>query len=212
MDVITGLIKANMPCRIAFQVASRVDSRTILDGNGAETLLGQGDMLYLPPGVGKLTRAQGVYVSDEELFRVVDFCKSEASPQYHTDLLGPVIGGSGGKVDISSFDELFIQSGEAIIENQRGSVSLLQRKFGIGYGRASRIIDQLASVGLLGPFRDGKAREILLSIEEFHSKFGLGDGGDSWDDDDGDDGTMAGLRDDERERQQLDWGDDLDQD
>ncbi len=202
VDVITGLIKANMPCRIAFQVASRVDSRTILDGNGAETLLGQGDMLYLPPGVGKLTRAQGVYVSDEELFRVVDFTKAEAEPQYHSDLLGPVIGGGGGAVDISSFDELFMSSGVAIIENQRGSVSLLQRKFGIGYGRASRIIDQLASVGLLGPFRDGKAREILLTMEEFQSKFGNSDIGY----DDGD-GSMAGLRDDEMERDQAPWDD-----
>ncbi len=207
VDVITGLIKANMPCRIAFQVASRVDSRTILDQNGAETLLGQGDMLYLPPGVGKLTRAQGVFVSDDELFRVVDFTKAEAEPQYHSDLLGPVIGGGGGAVDVSKFDELFMQSGEAIIENQRGSVSLLQRKFGIGYGRASRIIDQLASVGLLGPFRDGKAREILLTMEEFRAKFG-GDANAPWDDDDEDDGSFAGLRDDEREPVHLDWGDD----
>ncbi|MDR1745327.1 MAG: DNA translocase FtsK [Planctomycetota bacterium] len=211
VDVITGLIKANMPCRIAFQVASRVDSRTILDGNGAETLLGQGDMLYLPPGVGKLTRAQGVFVSDEELFRVVDFVKSEAAPQYHEDLLGPVIGGGSGAVDVSKFDELFMQSGEAIIENQRGSVSLLQRKFGIGYGRASRIIDQLASVGLLGPFRDGKAREILLTVEEFRSKFGGASSGSDRDDDEDGDGDgeygMAGLRDDERERVQPDWED-----
>ncbi|MCD8351945.1 MAG: DNA translocase FtsK, partial [Planctomycetaceae bacterium] len=206
VDVITGLIKANMPCRIAFQVASRVDSRTILDQNGAETLLGQGDMLYLPPGVGKLTRAQGVFVSDEELFRVVDFTKAEAEPQYHTDLLGPVIGSGGGAVDVSKFDELFLQSGESIIENQRGSVSLLQRKFGIGYGRASRIIDQLASVGLLGPFRDGKAREILLTMEEFRGKFG-GDSTAPWDEDE-DDGSLAGLRDDEREPVHVDWGDD----
>ncbi len=211
VDVITGLIKANMPCRIAFQVASRVDSRTILDGNGAEDLLGAGDMLYLPPGVGKLTRAQGVFVSDEELFRVVDFTKAEAEPQYHSDLLGPVIGGGATEVDISEFDELFLQSGEAIIQNQRGSVSLLQRKFGIGYGRASRIIDQLASVGLLGPFRDGKAREILLNTEEFRSKFGgAGGGGSSWDDEDGD-GTVAGLRDDEREPAGAPWEDEDDE-
>ncbi len=209
VDVITGLIKANMPCRIAFQVASRVDSRTILDGNGAETLLGQGDMLYLPPGVGKLTRAQGVFVSDEELFRVVDFVKAEAEPQYHEDLTGPVIGGGGGAVDVSKFDELFLPSGEAIIENQRGSVSLLQRKFGIGYGRASRVIDQLASVGLLGPFRDGKSREILLTMEEFRAKFGGGAGADGYEDDDG--YGMAGLRDDEREREQPGWDDDGDE-
>ncbi|MDR3077727.1 MAG: DNA translocase FtsK, partial [Planctomycetota bacterium] len=199
VDVITGLIKANMPCRIAFQVACRVDSRTILDQNGAETLLGQGDMLYLPPGVGKLTRAQGVFVSDEELFRVVDFVKSEAAPRYHPDLLGPVIGSGPGAVDTSSFDELFLSSGEAIIESQRGSVSLLQRKFGIGYGRASRIIDQLSSVGLLGPFRDGKAREILLTLEEFRTKFGGGASGG------GEDSGLAGLRDDERGPEEDPW-------
>ncbi|MCC8116023.1 MAG: hypothetical protein LIP18_02535, partial [Planctomycetes bacterium] len=164
------------------------------------------DMLYLPPGVGKLTRAQGVFVSDEELFRVVKYTKSEAAPRYHPDLTGPVIGNSGGAVDISTFDELFMQSGEAIIESQRGSVSLLQRKFGIGYGRASRIIDQLESVGLLGPFRDGKAREILLTLEEFRSKFG-GSGRNADYDDDQDDGSLAGLRADERERDQLPWDD-----
>ncbi|MDR1611259.1 MAG: DNA translocase FtsK [Planctomycetota bacterium] len=207
VDVITGLIKANMPCRIAFQVSSRVDSRTILDGNGAEALLGRGDMLYLPPGVGKLTRAQGVYVSDEELFRVVDHAKAMAEPRYHNDLVGPVIGG-GGEVDIAGFDELFLQAGEAIIESQRGSVSLLQRKFGIGYGRASRIIDQLASAGLLGPFRDGKAREILLTLEEFDAKFrGAADAGISaasgWDDDE--EYERAGLRDDERDRVEEEW-------
>ena len=141
---------------------------------------------------------------------MVDFTKAEAEPQYHEDLLGPVIGGSSGAVDVSSFDELFIQSGEAIIENQRGSVSLLQRKFGIGYGRASRIIDQLASVGLLGPVRDGKAREILLTMEEFRVKFGGGSGSDTYDDDAYDDGSMAGLSDYEREREQLPWDDEED--
>ncbi len=205
VDVITGLIKANMPCRIAFQVASRVDSRTILDQNGAESLLGAGDMLYLPPGVGKLTRAQGVFVSDEELFRTVDYTKAQAEPQYHSDLLGPVIGGSSGDVDISSFDELFLQAGEAIIENQRGSVSLLQRKFGIGYGRASRIIDQLASAGLLGPFRDGKAREILMTMEEFDVKFRGGSAASGWEDDE--EGSLAGLREDELEPGQDPWTD-----
>ncbi|MDR3211676.1 MAG: DNA translocase FtsK [Planctomycetota bacterium] len=203
VDVITGLIKANMPCRIAFQVASRVDSRTILDQNGAEALLGQGDLLYLPPGVGKLTRSQGVYVSDEELFRVVDFVKAEALPQYHPDLLGPVIGGDRA-VDVSEFDELFLEAGEAIIENQRGSVSLLQRKFGIGYGRASRLIDQLAAAGVLGAFRDGKAREILLSMEEFDAKFRESEEDDSEDDGKG---SLAGLRLDEEEPSGTNWED-----
>ncbi|MHC4887695.1 MAG: DNA translocase FtsK, partial [Planctomycetota bacterium] len=99
VDVITGLIKANMPSRIAFQVASRVDSRTILDSNGAESLLGAGDMLFLPPGTSKLVRSQGVYVGDDELFRIIDHCKAEAQPEYHEELKGPVIGGSAGKED-----------------------------------------------------------------------------------------------------------------
>lgn len=190
VDVITGLIKANMPTRIAFQVASKVDSRTILDQNGAETLLGAGDMLYLPPGVGKVERAQGVFVSDEEMARVVEFARAQMAPDFHADLDGPVIG-DGAKLDNEEVDELFAAAGMAILESGRGSVSLLQRKLGIGYGRASRIIDQLAASGVLGPFREGKAREILLTVEEFKARFGSGaEAGES---------TLAGLREDERE-------------
>ncbi len=173
VDVITGLIKANMPCRIAFQVASKVDSRTILDQNGAETLLGAGDMLYLPPGIGKVVRAQGVFVTDEELFRVKDFCKDQQPPVFHADL-ETLASGVGNQTDVSDFDELFAEAGAAIIESGRGSVSLLQRKLGIGYGRASRIIDQLASVAVLGPFREGKAREIFMTLDEFNTKFAGG--------------------------------------
>ncbi len=203
VDVITGLIKANMPCRIAFQVASKVDSRTILDQNGAETLLGAGDMLYLPPGVSKLIRAQGVFVSDEEQTAVVDFCKAQQEPVYHADLEG-LAAGVAAKTDISDFDDLFVDAGQAIIESGRGSVSLLQRKLGIGYGRASRIIDQLASIGVLGPFREGKAREILMTTEEFNAKF-LG-AQMTLPLQDGDDGEpLAGLRDDEMPPEQEDW-------
>jgi S-DNA-T family DNA segregation ATPase FtsK/SpoIIIE len=202
VDVITGLIKANMPCRIAFQVASRVDSRTILDQNGAEKLLGAGDMLFLPPGTGQALRAQGVFVSDEELFRVVDHAKAQAAPDYHADLRGPVIGG-GAAVDLDDLDELFADAGAAIIGSQRGSVSLLQRKLGVGYGRASRLIDQLAAAGVLGPFRDGKAREILMTAEEFEARFRKGGGAAAprrltMDDDDGEGGPPAGRREDGR--------------
>lgn len=201
VDVITGLIKANMPSRIAFQVASKVDSRTILDQNGAETLLGAGDMLYLPPGVSKVIRCQGVFVNDEELFAVTDFVKAQMQPEYHADLEGPIIGGAG-KTNIEDFDELFVEAGAAILESGRGSVSLLQRKLGIGYGRASRIVDQLASVAVLGPFREGKAREIMMTTEEFLTKF---DGAQmSLPLEDESDG-MAGLREDEREREDVPW-------
>jgi len=198
VDVITGLIKANMPSRIAFQVASKVDSRTILDQNGAETLLGMGDMLYSPAGVSKLVRAQGVFVSDEELSRVVDFCKEQQAPEYHADLEG-LVGGVGSKADISDFDDLFLEAGQAIIESGRGSVSLLQRRLGVGYGRASRIIDQLAACGVLGPFREGKAREILMTSEEFIGKFANGQVSLGFADGAADESSIAGLRDDERE-------------
>ncbi|MFW5857982.1 MAG: DNA translocase FtsK, partial [Planctomycetota bacterium] len=170
VDVITGLIKANMPSRIAFQVASKVDSRTILDANGAENLLGAGDMLYMPPASSKLIRAQGVFVGDEELFAVVDHCKGQARPEFHEELKGPVIGGGTADKDVER-DDLFDEAVRAVLESQRGSVSLLQRKLGIGYGRASRIIDQMAEAGVLGPFRDGKAREILLTLEEYEAAF-----------------------------------------
>ena len=198
-DVITGLIKANMPSRIAFQVSSKIDSRIILDQMGAESLLGQGDMLYLPPGVSKVMRSQGVFVSDEELFRVVDHCKAQRGPEYHTALEGPVIGGNVGETDISKFDEYFLEAAERIIESNRGSVSLLQRKLGIGYGRASRIVDQLAEAGILGAFREGKAREILIDMDQFYAKYfgggsNLGKGKYKQEET----APIAGLRDDER--------------
>jgi S-DNA-T family DNA segregation ATPase FtsK/SpoIIIE len=228
VDVITGLIKANMPSRIAFQVASKVDSRTILDANGAETLLGAGDMLYLPPQSSKLVRAQGVYVTDDELFGVVEHCREQAEPEFHEELEGPVIGGTGGDAEDAERDELFDQAVRHVLENQRGSVSLLQRKLGIGYGRASRIIDQMAEAGILGPFREGKAREILLTLEEYEAAFCGGadstggpaparsaakayqEAGAEEEEEDfesygEEDGTPAGLRDDEAPRQDVPW-------
>ena len=205
-DVITGLIKANMPARIAFQVASKIDSRTILDQMGADALLGQGDMLYLPPGVGKVQRAQGVYVSDEELFKVVDHCKKQCRPQYHRELEGPVIGGSCESGDVSEYDEFFLESARLIIESERGSVSLLQRKLGIGYGRASRIIDQLAEARVLGPFREGKAREILMDMEQYEARFFGGVfGGNNTQKRAPAAESLAGLREDENEPQDVPW-------
>ncbi len=202
-DVITGLIKANMPARIAFQVASKIDSRIILDQMGADALLGQGDMLYLPPGVGKVQRAQGVYVSDEELFRVVDYCKQQCRPQYHRELEGPIISGASNDGDVSEYDEFFLESARLIIESGRGSVSLLQRKLGIGYGRAARVIDQLAEAGVLGPFKEGKAREILLTMEDYEARFfgGVfgGAGGK------GKPEGIAGQREDEKAPANLPW-------
>jgi S-DNA-T family DNA segregation ATPase FtsK/SpoIIIE len=167
-DVITGLIKSNMPCRIAFQVASKVDSRTIIDKNGAEMLVGQGDMLFLPPGSANVIRAQGTYVSEDEVKAVVKFCKAAAQPEFHPELVrwegGEAGGGEGGEED-----ELYDQAVRIVLETQRGSASLLQRRLEIGYSRASRLIDIMTERGILGPFKGSKAREILLSLEDWEA-------------------------------------------
>ncbi len=135
-------------------------------------------------------------VSDEELFKVVDFCKAQRAPEYHAALEGPVIGGGVGTFDPSKVDEMFFESGEAIIQEQRGSVSLLQRKLGLGYGRAARIIDQLADFGVLGPFKgSGKPREIVMELSEFYERFSAANKNAK-----PQSGRVAGLRDDERER------------
>ncbi|MFH0911658.1 MAG: DNA translocase FtsK 4TM domain-containing protein [Planctomycetota bacterium] len=204
VDVITGLIKANMPSRIAFQVASKVDSRTILDGNGAESLLGAGDMLYVAPRSSKLIRAQGIFVDDAEIAAVVRHCRAQCEPEYHEELEGEAIL-AGEAPDNAERDPLFDGAVRAVLENRRGSVSLLQRKFGVGYGRASRIIDRMAEAGILGPFREGKARAILMTLEEYEARFrGEGEGEDGTfetyeDSEEGDAAkTLAGLRKDER--------------
>lgn len=163
VDVITGLIKANMPARISFRVASRIDSRTILDQNGAEGLLGRGDMLYLQPGNAKVIRAQGAYVEDTEMHRVLKFLKEEAEPSFNRELTQ--LGTPGVKT--GERDELFEDAVRACLEVQRGSVSLLQRRLTIGYGRASRIVDQMAEAGIVGPYKGSQARECMLTLEDW---------------------------------------------
>ncbi|MBW7905662.1 MAG: DNA translocase FtsK [Phycisphaerae bacterium] len=163
-NVVTGLIKSNLPCRIAFRVASRLDSRIVLDQNGGEVLMGQGDMLFLPPGSAKLIRAQGAFVSDEELRNVVRYAREQGQPNYHPELIRiPKAGGDGA----GERDELFDQAVDIILETGRGSVSLLQRRLTIGYGRASRLIDQMYEAGLVGEYKGSQAREILVSKEEW---------------------------------------------
>ena len=161
--VVTGLIKANLPCRISFRVASRMDSRIILDSNGAETLLGQGDMLFLKPGTSDLIRAQGAYLDDDEIRSVVNHLKDIAQPQYHPELM------QLNKVDMGALqkDDLFEPAVRVVLESQRGSVSLLQRKLGIGYSRASRIIEMMAVSGLLGEYKGSQAREVMMTLEEW---------------------------------------------
>ncbi len=165
-NVVTGLIKSNLPSRIAFRVASRLDSRIVLDQNGGEVLMGQGDMLFLPPGQSKLVRSQGTFISDEELRSVVSFCKQQRGPQYHPELVRmPGKGGESG----GERDELFDQAVEIIIESGRGSVSLLQRRLTIGYGRASRLIDQMYGAGIIGEYKGSQAREVMLTLDEWRA-------------------------------------------
>ncbi len=161
--VVTGLIKSNMPARISFRVAARMDSRIILDQNGGETLLGQGDMLFLKPGTSELVRAQGAYLEDTEVFAVVNHLKEVAKPQFHPELM------QLNKVDISSYkkDEMFDQAVDVVLETKRGSVSLLQRRLGVGYARASRMIEMMAVSGILGEYKGSQAREVVITKDEW---------------------------------------------
>ncbi len=161
--VVTGLIKSNMPTRIGFRVAARMDSRIILDQNGAETLLGQGDMLFLKPGTSDLVRAQGTFVDDMEIRRIMKHLKEFGEPQFHPELT------ELGRADISELprDELFDEAVRIILETHRGSVSLLQRRLGIGYARASRIIELMTASGVLGKYKGSQAREVLMTLEEY---------------------------------------------
>jgi S-DNA-T family DNA segregation ATPase FtsK/SpoIIIE len=163
--VVTGLIKSNLPARIGFRVAARMDSRIILDQNGAETLLGQGDMLFLKPGTSDLVRAQGTFVDDNEIKGIVKHLKEVAEPQFHPELM------QLGKVDTSKMqrDELFDEAVEIVMQTKRGSVSLLQRRLSIGYARASRIIEMMAASGILGEYKGSQAREVLMNREEWEN-------------------------------------------
>jgi S-DNA-T family DNA segregation ATPase FtsK/SpoIIIE len=173
VDVVTGLIKANLPSRLAFQTASKVDSRTILDRNGAEKLLGRGDMLFLPPGSAKLIRGQGAFTSDEEIRRVTALIAQRAKPRYDAELSNPqgLEEGEG-----AAQDPLFDEAVRIILESQRGSVSLLQRKLGIGYGRASRLVDLMAAAGIVGEYKGSQAREVLFTLEDWEAHHGKAEG------------------------------------
>ena len=178
VNVITGLIKANFPCRIAFRVSAKVDSRTILDQNGAETLLGNGDMLFLPPGKSEPMRVQGAFISTDETEKLMEWYKKHAAAAVATP--GTSIdeqvaalekaekeeGAGSEESGAGERDPLFRQAAEVCIQNQLGSTSLLQRRMSIGYGRAARIIDQLELAGVLGPANGSKPRDVLLGLEE----------------------------------------------
>ncbi len=172
VDVITGLIKANVPTRIAFQVSSKIDSRTILDQMGAEALLGQGDMLYLPPGTGYPQRVHGAFVSDQEVHRVAEYLKSQGEPQYIDGVLnsldesGAESAEGGGATLGSEADPLYDQAVEVVLKSRRASISLVQRNLRIGYNRAARLVEQMEAAGLVSAMQSNGNREVLAPNRE----------------------------------------------
>lgn len=176
VDVITGLIKANVPSRIAMTVSSGVDSRTILDMNGAEKLLGKGDMLFYPTGYPKPVRVQGAFLSDDEIADVVDFLKEESGEATYDESISKEIantkvGGSGGGTSSAEpeYDDYFADAGKFIIGKDKASIGMLQRVYKIGFNRAARIMDQLSEAGVVGPEEGTKPRKVLMSMEEFEN-------------------------------------------
>lgn len=165
VDVITGVIKANFPARISFKVASKVDSRTVLDMNGAETLLGRGDLLFIQPGDAKPTRGQCSFVSDNEVSNVINFIKEQQTPEYDDTILEQKAGGGIGGSEQS--DELYDDAVKLVIETNQASVSILQRRMRLGYTRAARLIDMMEQNGIVGPYCGSKPRDILVDREEW---------------------------------------------
>jgi S-DNA-T family DNA segregation ATPase FtsK/SpoIIIE len=190
VNVITGLIKANFPSRIAFRVASQIDSRTIIDGAGAETLLGNGDMLFIPPGKSEPSRLQGAYLSSDDTERLMGWYAERAAERRSAMTAQGVVAepasppepdiletvrqreaeaagvADGESADSAERDKLFREAAEVVIQHQQGSTSLLQRRLKVGYGRAARIIDQLHTAGVLGPPDGSKPRDVLAGLED----------------------------------------------
>jgi S-DNA-T family DNA segregation ATPase FtsK/SpoIIIE len=169
VDVITGLIKANVPTRVAFQVSSKIDSRTILDQMGAEALLGQGDMLYLPPGSGYPQRVHGAFVSDQEVHRVAEYLKAQGAPQYIDGVLNSLDesseeGGVAGESLDAEADPLYDQAVEIVLKNRRASISLVQRHLRIGYNRAARLVEQMEAAGIVSAMQSNGNREVLAPM------------------------------------------------
>ncbi|MEN6365789.1 MAG: DNA translocase FtsK [Thermoguttaceae bacterium] len=171
VDVITGLIKSNLPARIAFQVASRTDSRVVLDEMGADKLLGNGDMLFLWPGTSTLLRGQGTYLSDDEISRVIG-AVATSEPQFVKELVQLKTQSSGEGQKFADRDELYESAIDIVVREGRGSVSLLQRSLGIGYGRAARLVDFMAEDGIVGPYNGSQAREVLITVEQWEQMSG----------------------------------------
>ncbi len=166
VDVISGLIKANMPARICFQVTNRSDSRVVLDEGGAEKLLGKGDMLYCS-NPGDFARAQGTFLSDEEVERVTNFLSQQMKPQFEAELLRLPAAGSDSKEDFQKAEPMYVTAVDLVVSEQRGSTSMLQSKLSIGYGKAARLIDFMTRDGIIGPHKGSQAREVLLAPEDW---------------------------------------------
>ena len=169
VDVITGVIKANFPARISFKVASKVDSRTVLDMNGADKLLGRGDMLFVEPGASRPVRAQCSLISDKEIENITNFIKSQRSPEYVEEILKVHNKPTFKKLEK---DDLYEEAVKMVLETRQASVSMLQRRLGLGYARAARIIDAMEAEGIVGQFQGSKPRDILVSLEEYRAKSG----------------------------------------
>jgi S-DNA-T family DNA segregation ATPase FtsK/SpoIIIE len=160
VDVLTGIIKANFPARISFQVSSRVDSRTILDAIGAENLLGEGDMLFLPPGVGRIMRIHGAYITEEEVKRVTDFLKQQMKPEYDGTILSEVSRDEEDDDEEIELDEKYDKAVELVLQSGQASISMIQRKLRVGYNRAARMIEAMEKNGIVGPSDGVRPRDV----------------------------------------------------
>lgn len=183
VDVVTGVIKANIPTRIAFAVSSQIDSRTILDMSGAERLLGRGDMLFNPVGASKPNRIQGCFVSDEEVEKVVDFIKGDKTVEYDDNVMVEIERQAavekkqktGLDEDGPDEDPMLGEAIRVVVENGMASTSLLQRKLKLGYARAARIVDEMEQRGVVGPFEGSKPRRVLISKEQLLEREAVGE-------------------------------------
>jgi S-DNA-T family DNA segregation ATPase FtsK/SpoIIIE len=162
VDVLTGIIKANFPTRLTFQVSSKTDSRTIIDTNGAENLLGSGDMLFLPPGTAKLQRIHGSYISETELSRIVQFLKAQEKPEYDKNVTEAAANDEAATEE-QEYDERYDDAVALITKRRQASISMIQRHLRIGYNRAARIIEVMEKEGVVGPSDGVKPREVLVS-------------------------------------------------
>jgi S-DNA-T family DNA segregation ATPase FtsK/SpoIIIE len=162
VDVITGLIKANLPARISLQVTSRVDSRTILDSIGAERLLGAGDMLFMPPGTAKLRRLHGPFVSETEIRKVCNFLRAQGAPDYHMEILETAAIAAGDGASAEEKDDLYDESVRIVLETGQASISMIQRRLRIGYNRAARMVEQMEHEGLVLPADGPRPREVRM--------------------------------------------------